>query len=127
MILLLILILAIVILLLLIYLIFNTKSNCPDIQHIKNILQKSNNFIQDICEQIDESERYVVLPADENVVENCNMYINFSGKSDIEVYEIIIRLLSRDIAKKKDVKDVETTYKRIEQVAYMQGYLSRTL
>lgn len=109
---------------------FNTKAKCntkPDIQYIKSTLQKSNNFVQDICEQIDEKDRYIVLPGDENVVENCNMYIDIFGKSDIEIYEIIIFLLSRDIAKKKDVKDIETTYKRIEQVAYMQGYLSRTL
>lgn len=114
----------------LIYLIFNTTPKCPktlDMQQVKDVLQKSNNFIQDICEQINETERYVILPGDENMVENCNIYVDIFGKSDIEIYEIIIRLLSRDIAKKKDVKDVETTYKRIEQVAYMQGYLSRTL
>lgn len=126
----LIVLILLIILLLLIYLIFSTRVKCPiqtDYDHIKNMLQKSNNFIQDICEQINEKDRYVVLPGDDNAIENNNIYVNIVNKKEIEIYETIIRLLSVDIAKKNDVKDIETTNKRIEQAAYTQGYLTRIL
>src|SRR4030042_6156904 len=126
----LVLLILLVILILLLYLIIVTSPGSTladllpvDRNTINTSLKKANQFIQDICVQIDLSESYIVLPGDTNTIENNHIYINIYGKEDFEIYTEIIRLLANDLNIRHGIKDTQTTVKRIEQSAYTLGYL----
>lgn len=131
----LVLLILLVILLLLVYLIIVTRTPSVSVEDrledernmVNTSLQKANQFVQDICVHIDQSEPYVVLPGELNTIENNHIYINIYIYNQTQIYSQIIQLIANDLNRKHGIKDIHTTVKRIEQAAYTLGYLTSTL
>lgn len=119
-----ILTLLIIIIVLLLYLVFSSQEKYPDKTLYSTKIEKANDFVLDMCTQIGEENNYIVLYGNRDNISGNKIYIEFNDTCIQDVYSRIIELLADDISKKNNNKDIDTTKRRIEQVAYNLRYLS---
>lgn len=102
----------------------NYKSSNVFSFHDFRQFNKAEQFMRDLCFHIGEENKYSLIIAESNYIEDEVICINIRKLTQEAIYYVIINLLAEDLANKAKNNEITVIKKRLEQTAFSLGYLS---